>query len=169
METQQDATMTMPKVELQKEHEWLQILVGEWTMDDDPSSTDQPPGQWTETVRSLHGIWFVAEGQGDMPGGGTATTVMTLGYDPQKKRFVGTWVGSMMTHLWVYDGELDATGKILTLHSEGPDMSSAEGKMAKYRDVIELKSDDHRVLTSHALGEDGQWTQFMTAHYRRKK
>ena len=43
-----------------------------------------------------------------MPGGGTATTMMTLGDDPQKKRFVGTWVGSMMTYLSVYDGELDA-------------------------------------------------------------
>ena len=34
--------------------------------------------------------------------------IMTLGYDPQKKRFVGTLIGSMMTHLWVYDGALDA-------------------------------------------------------------
>jgi hypothetical protein len=105
-----------------------------------------------------------------MPGGGPATTVMTLGYDPQKKRYVGTWIGSMMTHLWVYDGELDAAGNALTLNSEGPSMApGSEGKMVKYRDVIEFKSDDHRVLTSHALGEDGEWSQFMTAHYRRKK
>jgi hypothetical protein len=45
---------------------------------------------------------------------------------------------------------------------------SAEDKMAKYRDVIEFKSDDDRVMTSHVLGDDGQWHQFMTAHYRRK-
>src|SRR5688572_23139930 len=116
METQQDATMTMPKVEPQKEHEWLQILVGEWTAESEtaPEPDSPPVAPWTETVRSLHGIWIVAEGQGEMPGGGgPATTVMTLGYDPQKNRYVGTWIGSMMTHLWVYDGELDATGKIL--------------------------------------------------------
>jgi hypothetical protein len=34
--------------------------------------------------------------------------------------------------------------------------------------VIEFKSDDHRVLTSHILGDDGEWHQFMTAHYRRR-
>lgn len=168
METQQQE-MTMPKVEPQKEHEWLQALVGEWTMECGPMPEGAPPATpWTETVRSLHGIWILAEGQGETPGGTAATTVMTLGYDPQKKRFVGTWIGSMMTHLWVYDGALDATGKILTLESEGPDMAG-EGKMAKYRDVIELKSHDHRVLTSHMLGEDGEWREFMTAHYRRTK
>ena len=45
---------------------------------------------------------------------------------------------------------------------------SGDGKLAKYRDVIEPKSDDHRVLTSHVQGEDGSWQSFMTAHYRRK-
>ena len=93
---------------------------------------------------------------------------MTLGYDPQRRRFVGTFIGSMMTHLWVYDGVLDAAEKVLTLDTEGPDMA-VEGKIAKYKDVIEFKSDDHRVLTSHVLGDDGKWHGFMTAHYRRRK
>jgi Protein of unknown function (DUF1579) len=41
--------------------------------------------------------------------------------------------------------------------------------MAQYKDVIEFTSDDHRVLTSHMLGEDGEWHEFMVAHYRRMK
>jgi hypothetical protein len=73
----------------------------------------------------------------------------------------------MMTYLWVYDGSLDASGKVLTLYAEGPDFA-AEGKMAKYRDVIEFKSDDHRTLTSHMLGDDGQWHEFIQAHHRRQ-
>jgi hypothetical protein len=103
-----------------------------------------------------------------MPGGGTATMMMTLGYDPQKQRYVGTWIGSMMTHLWVYDGTLDVAGSVLTLDAEGPSRVT-EGKMAKYQDVMELKSEDHRVLTSRILGDDGQWREFMTANYRRTK
>jgi hypothetical protein len=62
---------------------------------------------------------------------------------------------------------------VLTLESEGPqwdaDGKMIEGKTAKYRDVIEWKSDDHRVLSSHSQGPDGQWQHFMTAHYRRMK
>jgi hypothetical protein len=41
--------------------------------------------------------------------------------------------------------------------------------MAKYKDVIEFKSDDHRVLTSHMLGDDGEWHGLMVANYRRIK
>jgi hypothetical protein len=159
------------KVEPQKEHEWLQQLIGEWTFE--VEATVEPgcaPGhfQGTESVRTLGGLWIVAEGQGEMPGGGTATTMMTLGYDPQKKRYLGTWIGSMMTHLWIYDGALDAAGKVMALDTEGPNMA-AEGKMAKFKDVIELKSDAHRLLSSHMLGDDGKWHHFMTANYRRKK
>jgi hypothetical protein len=39
----------------------------------------------------------------------------------------------------------------------------------KYRDVIEIKSADHRTLTSSALGADGKWVQFGVTHYRRVK
>jgi Protein of unknown function (DUF1579) len=158
-------------VEPQKEHAWLQKLVGEWTYEvEGVMAPGQPPvrSQGAEAVRSLGGLWIVGEGQGECPGGGPATTLLTLGYDPSAKRFVGTWVGSMMTHLWMYDGALDTSGKVLTLDAEGPSFAG-DGKMAKYQDITEIKSDDHRVLSSRVLGPDGKWTQFMTAHYRRRK
>jgi Protein of unknown function (DUF1579) len=157
--------------EPQKEHEWLQKLVGEWTCESECSmGPDQPPmkSKGTESVRSIGGLWTMGEMRADMPDGSPGTMIMTLGYDPQKGRFVGTFIGSMMTHLWLYDGALDATGKILTLNAEGPSMAG-DGKMTKYQDAIERKSDDHRVLTSRMLGDDGEWRQFMTAHYYRKK
>ncbi len=160
----------MKNAEPRNEHHWLQKLVGDWTYESEcPMGPDQPPSKskGSETVRSLGGLWVLCEGQGEMPGGGPAQMLMTLGYDPQKRRFVGTWIGSMMTYLWVYDGELDAAGKVLTLSAEGPSMA-AEGKTATYRDVIEFKSDDHRTLTSRMQLEDSTWQHFMTAHYRRK-
>jgi hypothetical protein len=171
METTTTQAEAMKKAEPQEEHRWLEKLLGEWTLEAEATmAPGEPPVKTTgkESVRSLGGLWTVAEGEGEMPGGGTGTSIMTLGYDPQKKRYVGTWVGSMMTHLWVYEGSLDAAERVLTLDCEGPGFSG-DGTLAKYRDVIEIKSDDHRVLTSHVQGEDGTWQAFMTAHYRRRK
>ena len=91
---------------------------------------------------------------------------MTLGYDPRSKRFVGTFVASMMTHLWLYNGTLDQAGKVLTLDCEGPSFSGGD-TLAKYQDVIEFIDDDHRVLSSRILQANGEWQHFMTAHYRR--
>ncbi|MBI2863585.1 MAG: DUF1579 domain-containing protein [Chloroflexi bacterium] len=166
--TQREPAM---KTQVLKEHRWLQKFVGEWTFEGemtmDPS---KPPEKFkgTESVRSLDGLWIVAEGQSEMPGGGAATMLTTLGYDPQKKRYVGTFIMSMETHLWLYDGALDATERVLTLETEGPNMT-AEGTMAKFKDVTEFKTDDHRALTSHMLGDDGRWHSFMTINFRRKK
>jgi hypothetical protein len=159
------------KIESQKEHEWLQQLTGNWIGEGEAAmEPGQPTVKWTttEAVRSIGGVWIIAEGQGEMPEGGPAITMMTLGYDPQKSRYVGTFIGSMMTNLWVYEGTLDASGKVLTLDTEGPVMGS-EGKMARYKDIIEIKSADERVLTSRMLGEDGHWTEIMTSRYRRVK
>lgn len=165
---QQESTMTNKP---QKEHQWLQKLVGEWTFEDNTIIEPDKPSvksEGTERVRSIGDFWILAEGHGEMPSGGAATMIMTLGYDPQKKRYVGTWIGSMMAYLWVYEGTLDTAERVLTLDSEGPSMV-LEGKMEKYRDVIEFKNDDHRVLRSFILGNDGKWHEYMVTNYQRKK
>ena len=157
--------------EPQKEHQWLQKLVGKWTFEGECiMGPDQPPSKHTgsETVRSIGGLWTVGEGTGAGPDGGQMTSIMTLGYDPQTKRFVGTFIASMMTHLWIYNGTLDAAGKVLTLDTEGPDFSGGPN-LVKYQDIIEFVSDDHRILKSQLVGPDGKWNHFMTAHYRRHK
>ncbi len=158
------------QVEVQKEHQWLRKLVGEWTYESDcPGEPGQPPTKFngTESVRMVGDIWAVGEGRCPMPGGGEGKMVLTVGYDPQKKKYVGTWFGSMMTNLWVYEGSVDASGMKLTLDTEGPNFTEP-GKTSKYQDIIEFKSDNERTLTSRTLGDDGKWVQFMQATYRRK-
>ncbi len=157
-------------------HLWLQQLVGEWTSESSEASApgeEAPVCVWRETVRSLGGLWVLCEGQGGMPDGEVGTTLMTLGYDPEQNAFVGTFIGSMMSHLWIYHGELDSSGRQLTLHTEGPSltpegmMPATRMKRVKYRDVIELLSEDQRVLRSSYLDDEGEWQLFMTANYRR--
>ncbi|MGE0723033.1 MAG: DUF1579 domain-containing protein [Alphaproteobacteria bacterium] len=159
------------KAEPTKEHVWLQKLLGEWTVEGEcPGEPGQPPmkTRGTERVRQLGDVWVVADGEGEMPGGGTGYSQMTLGFDPKAGRFVGSWVGSMMTHFWKYEGKLDASGKVLTLEAEGPNFANEGKTTTTFNDVIEWKSDDHRTLTGRML-VDGKWVDLMTAHYRRKK
>jgi hypothetical protein len=162
------ATENMMVAKPQKEHHWLQKLVGEWTYEAFDMGPDGQQASGGERVRAIGDVWIVAEGTMQMPDGSPGTSVMTLGYNPDKKRFTGTWIGSMMTHLWIYDGELDASGRVLTLDSEGPSFSG-DGTMSRYRDIIELKSDDHRTLSGNVLEPDGTWKQFMTMELRRSR
>lgn len=158
------------KTEPQDEHRWLDQLIGEWTYEAEFSvGPDQPrhKSTGTEDVHSLGGLWVVAKGEGEMPGSGMANTIMTLGFDTHRHSYVGTWVGSMMAYLWIYNGTMDSTGRILTLEAEGPSFAR-EGKMAKYRDIISLKDNGVRLLTSFALGDDGRWREFMTTTYKRR-
>lgn len=159
-----EATMEKPK--LQREHEWLQQLVGEWSFEVEammPGGARSEKHKGTESVRSIDGVWVVCDMRSDA---GPDTSVMTLGFDPRLGRVVGTFISSMMTHLWIYNGSLDATGKILTMDCEGPSFTDPT-KLVPYQDVIEIKSADHRILTSRARGDDGRWTQFMTSRYQR--
>lgn len=157
------------QAEPQDQHRWLEQLVGEWTYESECfMGPDQPPSLFkgVEVIRSLGGLWILGESEGAMPGEGIMKSIITLGYDPTADRFVGTFIASVMTHLWVYSGSLDPEGRVLTLEAEGPDFTAQ--KMAKYQDAIEIVSDDHHILSSQTLQEDGTWLRFMTAHYRRK-
>jgi Protein of unknown function (DUF1579) len=161
----------MKAPEPQKEHKWLQRIVGDWTCEGEASmGPGQPPMTWkaTESVRALGEVWVVGEARSRMPEGDEHTNLMSLGFDTDKKRFVGTFISSMMTGLWVYNGSLDAGGSKLTLDTEGPHMADPS-KTAPYKDIVEMKSDDERTLTSLMQVDDGSWVTFMTATYRRVK
>lgn len=154
----------------EKEHGWLQQLVGEWETESEMIPGPGQPAQkcrGTESARSLGGFWTMSETKGSFKDV-TVTGIMTLGYDPQKKKYVGTWVDSTSHHLWTYEGTLDADGKVLTLETEGP-IPGAPGKRAKFKEVLEIKGKDHKVFSSAIRGDDGKWFTFMTANYRRKK
>ncbi len=151
-------------------HKWLEQLIGTWTFESEMGGPDMPPmkATGTDTVRSLHGRWVVCELQSEMPGMGAMSAVLSLGYNSETGKYQGTWIDSVHDHMWVYVGTLDPTKKILTLETEGPNMMDPTKGLTKYRDVIEIKSPDHRTLTSSA-NVDGKWVQFVTANYRKTK
>jgi hypothetical protein len=153
--------------EAEPEHRWLRKLVGEWTYEAPFDMPGQPPGamRGTDTVRSIGDMWIVSEGRGETPEYGAYHNIITLGYDPKRKRFVGTFIDGSMPFLWKYDGWLE--GNVLTLESVGQSMENPD-QMANYRDVLEFITDDHRTMRSLVEGPDGTWVEFMMATQRRK-
>lgn len=151
-----------------REHEWLRKFVGEWEaeveMTMDPG---QPPmkSKGSNRDRMLGGFWMISEGGNPEM---AYNFLLTLGYDPQKKKYIGTWADSMTSYLWHYEGTVNAAGNILTLETKGP-APMAPDKLSTFQEVTEFKSDDLRVFTSSLLGDDGKWKTFMTVTSRRKK
>lgn len=153
-----------------EQHAWLQQLVGEWTV---TTEATMEPGaepmkmESTEFVRSIGGLWTLGEGHMTI-GDQVMNSFLTLGYDPAKNAYVGTWIDTMQTTLWVYRGTLDASGKVLTLVAEGPAFGDSS-RIVEYHDVITIKDPDHRTLTSSVQDADGKWVEFMKAEYKRRK
>lgn len=148
-------------------HEWLQQLVGDWDLEIEMMiGPNQPPMKTRgfDTSRMVGGFWLVSDGRNnDFP----YSCRLTLGYDPQKQKYVGTWLDSMSTYLWHYVGAVDASGQVLTLETEGP-FPTNPGKLSKFREVTEIKSRDHRVFTSSMLNDRGQWIPHLRINFRRR-
>ncbi len=157
----------MPKPSAQ--HAWLQQFVGEWESKTQAyMEPGKPPVEMsgTETVRPLGEFWTISEIKSTMADT-PFTGNMTLGYDAEAQKYVGTWVDSMTGHMWKYEGAVDPSGKILTLETEGA-CPMRPGKLTRFKEVIELKSNDLKTFTSSMMGDDGQWVTMMISEATRK-
>lgn len=148
------------------EHAWLGQLVGEW---DGTAVADMGPDvqpmtfEYHTSARWVGGLWVVLESKA-----GDFSSLMTLGHDPSRGGYTGTWVDTMMPTLWVYSGRIEEDGKALVLESEGPHPQEL-GKRMQGRDTLRILAPDHLQMTSAMKNDDGTWTEFMTADYRRSE
>lgn len=158
------------KPSVAKELQWLKQLEGEWiTSCEMIPGPDQPPikAGGTDSSRMLGDHWSISEIKTNIEGM-TVTGIMTVGWDAKKKKYIGTWVDSMTDKMWHYEGTLDAAGKKLSLHAEGPSMTDPT-KNSNYIDAIEIVDKDTRILTSAIEVEGKGWTTFLTSTAKRKK
>jgi len=158
-----------------KEHEWFRQLEGSWAGEMDmlvdpmnPTKAPEKPlkSKVTESTTLLGGFWALAAVKGEMMGQAFEGRGQ-YGYDAAKKKYIGTWIDSMMPHLWEYEGSLDPSGKVLTLEAMGPDCVNPTA-MTRYRDVHEIIDKDTRRMTS-AVQREGKWVPVMRGELKRTK
>lgn len=158
----------MEKPTAQAEHLWLQKLVGSWTWVNQWQESPESPVvkfEGVEVVSPIGEVWIQGVSTMKGPSGGESISQLTLGYDPAKGRFVGTFLTSMMTYLWVYDGFLDEGDTKLVLQASGPSMDPTAGTTA-YRDVIEFHGPNRRTFSSF-MQKGSDWVKIMETTYLR--
>jgi hypothetical protein len=146
------------------EHEMLKKDVGTWDATVEMFMPGAPPSvsKGTEIVTMLGGFWQLSEFKSEMMGQpfeGRGTT----GYDPAKKKYVGTWVDTMGPAYYTVEGTYDAATKTLTGLMEGPDPS---GAVTKTKETTEWKDADNRVFTM--FGPDGKSVAMRITYKRRR-
>jgi hypothetical protein len=92
-----------------------------------------------------------------------------MGYDNQKKKYVMTWCDEMSTSIMSLEGEVDATGKIISMSTEYDDpMTNKKEKMRMVTTLID--KDNHKFeMYCTAMSPDGKEAKNMEITYTRVK
>jgi hypothetical protein len=158
-----------PAPKPQKEHEWLKNFEGTWDFAARFHMSPGAPPMESKGVQvdrmTAGGLWLIIdsmEDKKDAPFHGHGM----VGFDPEKKKFIGVWVSNHATKVETSEGTADLEAKTLTMEAEtmGPD-----GKPKKYRQVSTIKSKDSKSLKFFGTGPDGKEMSFGEIEYTRKK
>jgi hypothetical protein len=113
------------------------------------------------------GLWVLSKFEGEF-GGMKFYGRGQFGFDPVKKKYVGTWLDSMSTVLSVLEGDYDAKTKTMTYVGDGYDPEHKAKFSQKM--VTTMKDDGTRVFTLYMKFE-GQPAEakFMEITYTKRK
>jgi len=166
------SAMAQPSAKPTDEHKILASDEGTWdaTVKSFTSGPEAEPaiskGTEVNTVFA-GGLWLLSKFEGEF-GGAKFEGHGQFGYDPIKKKYVGTWIDSMTPILSVLEGEYDAKTKTMTYVGDGIDPNSK----AKYTQkmVTTTKDDGTRVFTLY-MKFDGSKdeTKMMEITYQKRK
>jgi hypothetical protein len=150
------------------EHELLKKDVGTWDATVEMMMPPgQPPAKGTEVnVMGPGGLWLITDFKSDNMMGAAFQGHGVGGWDPAKKKYVGTWVDSMSTGVSLTESTYDPATKTLTGMLEGP---GPDGQPMKMKAVTQYKDDGSRVFTMYMKGPDGKEAPTMRITYTRKK
>jgi hypothetical protein len=149
------------------EHDVLKKAVGTWDATVEMLMPPAPPSKGTETTAlGPGGLWLVTDFKAAEMMGSPFQGHGVEGWDPAKKKYVGTWVDSMSTAIALSESTYDAASKSMngTMSVTGPD-----GQPMKLKTVTQYKDDDTRVFTMYMPGPDGKEAASMRITYKRRK
>ncbi|MEZ6040943.1 MAG: DUF1579 domain-containing protein [Planctomycetaceae bacterium] len=149
------------------QHKLLAKEVGEWTGEMKMyMAPDAPPVTAPVVEKNTlmsNGLWLISEFEsGPFQGHGV------FGYDPAKKKFVGTWVDNQTMSLGLMEGTHDEkTGELIYLSQA---MNPATGKMEPTKTVGKFIDENSKHFTMYMKSSSGDgWNKWMEISYKRSK
>jgi Protein of unknown function (DUF1579) len=150
------------------QHTQMAGMAGTWTTKTkswmDPS---QPPMESTGTCEQkvlLDGRFLQQECTGDMMGQ-KFNGIGLMAYDNFTKKYKATWMDSMGTGLYVFEGTSSPDGKTINMTSNWDD--PMEGPM-KARTVTKIIDNNTQVFEMYGTGKLGKEMKMMEMTYTRK-
>jgi hypothetical protein len=146
------------------QHAKLKELEGKWNFVLKPSQGDESKGV-SEFKLECGGLWLTSDFSTSF-GGAPFQGKGLDGYDPDKKKYVSIWVDSMTPAPMLFEGDYDATGKVLTMISKaaGPD-----GKPATWKSISKFISTDEHTFEMFVTPAGGKEMSMMVVTYKRAK
>jgi hypothetical protein len=87
------------------------------------------------------------------------------GFNPVTRKYEGFWIDNASSIMQLENGDVDASGKVWTMHSEVP--CPPNGDLFKKRSVITLIDEDHHRIEMYFTGQDGNEMKCMEISYQR--
>jgi hypothetical protein len=150
-------------------HKMLASMAGSWkTKTKSWMEPNKPPMESTGTCEQkmlLGGRFLQQEFTGEMMGR-TFTGIGVTGYDNHTKKYVSTWIDSMGTAIYFFEGTASADGKIITQENRYDD--PVNGPM-KWRSVTRIVDDNTQVFEMYGTDKKGKEEKMMEIIYTRKR
>ncbi len=150
------------------QHKLLASMVGTWTTKTkswmDPNQPPMESDGSCDHRMLLEGRFLRQECAGDMMGQ-PFTGIGLNGYDNHTNKYVSTWMDSMGTGIYFFEGTASADGKTITQESSYDD--PIEGHL-KLRAVTKIVDENSHFFEMFSTGKSGKEAKMMAIMYTRK-
>lgn len=149
------------------QHKLLAKEVGKWEgvmkMYVDPTGEPMEMPVTESNTLLDGGLWVISEFEaGPFKGRGQ------FGYDPDKKKFVGTWLDNQTMALGILEGTYDEKTGELTYLTKAK--NPATGKDTPTKQVGKVVDANNRTFVAYMQNEDGKtWDKWMEISYKRQQ
>jgi len=148
------------------QHEMLKMDDGEWqaklTFFRDDKATQE--FIWHESNTMVGELWSLGRLYGELDGE-LYEGYATLGYDPVKQKYVGTWLDSSSPEILQMEGNYQPESRTLTLFYN---VTIGNGEVQKRKNIMVYQNPDFRDFSMYIWQAD-RWIKSMDIDYTRVK